>query len=432
MLTAPVLSMLDPVAESEGSVDPLTFQPVYDRLADRILPAITVRMRRIRFVTAICAAARVCDQYAPDEVASDGVTPPWLVFEWFVVEALVREWDRDEPMRIPGGLKVSTALRANRPVSDRSYLRTPTVFGYTGIFRRFVTRLRVLTDDLALDDGGHELLSAWEVDSGLKGFLAGDAATTPGGRFRETMRKAVRDGMERGSTVKREGAFWQQLSEAFDPSEIGAGEATSLAGLLAASTSKDHARELAAALVAHGKAVERDREPDFLRRVAAKATPELADALRAIDAYESLCRPMTDAFALIRHLATIADKPIRRDDLAKDKRSALVAEQLCVGARRVLDDPNLTRWETSVAPWATAMSEVDGAAAMFDTILTHHSAAQAAKPPDGKRDWVERTHKDAVVVRHAYAIDELPDEPEYVHQYRVPTFSQFLAEVGSL
>src|SRR5258706_8227897 len=92
MLLPPLLSTFDPVLESEGSIDPLSLSPIYDRLADRILPALTVRMRRIRFVTAMCVAARVCaDDYEDDDVAKDEVTPPWLVFEWFVVEALVRK-----------------------------------------------------------------------------------------------------------------------------------------------------------------------------------------------------------------------------------------------------------------------------------------------------------------------------------------------------
>ena len=137
------------------------------RLADRILPALTVRMRRIRFVTAMCVAARVCDGYEIDDVATDDVTPPWLVFEWFVVEALVRHKDElDDAEGVPGGLKVASARRRGHAVSHASYLKTPKVFGFSGIFRRFATQAGVLTDDLTLDDGGHAILAAWEADLG--------------------------------------------------------------------------------------------------------------------------------------------------------------------------------------------------------------------------------------------------------------------------
>jgi hypothetical protein len=40
--------MLDPIEGGEGSVDPLSLSRTYERLADRILPAVTVRMSRIR------------------------------------------------------------------------------------------------------------------------------------------------------------------------------------------------------------------------------------------------------------------------------------------------------------------------------------------------------------------------------------------------
>jgi hypothetical protein len=57
--------------------------------------------------------------------------------------------------------------------------------------------------------------------------------------------------------------------------------------------------------------------------------------LRAIDACEALCRPMTDAFALVRHL--IVDKRTSGDDdFAKGRRATLIAEHLRIGARRVL------------------------------------------------------------------------------------------------
>src|SRR5512133_3976168 len=139
-LSPPVLSEFDPVAASEGGVDPLSLARVYEHLADRMLPALTVRMSRIRFVTAIAVGAQVCASadFEEDELAKDGVTPPWLVFEWFVVEAFVRARDQlrqtGGPLRIAGRTKVETALRARRPVSASAYLKTPTVFGFTGIF----------------------------------------------------------------------------------------------------------------------------------------------------------------------------------------------------------------------------------------------------------------------------------------------------------
>src|SRR2546430_2637503 len=86
----PTCSVFDPLIQSDASIDPLGLARFYERLADRILPGITVRMRRPRFLTALAVGASICADYGPDAVAADGVTPPYLVFEWWVVEALAR------------------------------------------------------------------------------------------------------------------------------------------------------------------------------------------------------------------------------------------------------------------------------------------------------------------------------------------------------
>ena len=74
----------------EGSSDPLGLQPGYERLADRLLPAVTVRMGRPRFVTAMAVGACICERWDNDAVAADEITPPWLVWEWLLIEAFVR------------------------------------------------------------------------------------------------------------------------------------------------------------------------------------------------------------------------------------------------------------------------------------------------------------------------------------------------------
>jgi hypothetical protein len=223
MLRPPVRSLLDLDIEGEGSVDPLSLQPVYERLADRILPAVTVRMSRIRFVTAMCVGARVCRDMDSDLVARDGVTPPWLVFEWFVVEALVRMQEHfDDFARIPGMLKVARCIRNKRPVSDASYLKTPKVFGFSGIFRRLATTLGILTEDLELDDIGYELARAWERDHGLDGFVtAADGSNSPGASLRNRMRSAVQTGLAAGSTVSRSGEFWREVANNLQPGRLG-------------------------------------------------------------------------------------------------------------------------------------------------------------------------------------------------------------------
>ena len=190
MLRAPFSSEFDPSEEAEGSIDPLGLQPGYERLADRLLPAVTVRMGHPRFVTAMAVGACVCEEWDTDAVAADEITPPWLVWEWFVVEAFVRaEESLSGISGIPGIQKVRRALRNQRPVSATAYLKTPTAFGFTGVFRRLARGIGILTDDGTLDDGGYELVSAWAKDQGLDGII--DASGGDGRAFRERLRRAV-------------------------------------------------------------------------------------------------------------------------------------------------------------------------------------------------------------------------------------------------
>src|SRR3954468_12327 len=76
MLRAPFSSEFDPSEEAEGSIDPLGLQPGYDRLADRLLPAVTVRMGHPRFLTAMALGACVCEGWDIDATAADNITPP--------------------------------------------------------------------------------------------------------------------------------------------------------------------------------------------------------------------------------------------------------------------------------------------------------------------------------------------------------------------
>jgi len=221
MLRAPFSSEFDPSEEAEGSIDPLGLQPGYERLADRLLPAVTVRMGNPRLVTAMAVGACVCEDWDTDAVAADEITPPWLVWEWFVVESFVRaEQSLGDISGIPGTRKVRQALRTQRQVSASSYLKTPTAFGFTGVFRRL--GIGILTEDGRLDDGGYELVTAWAKDQGLNGII--DALGGDGRAFRERLCRAVAQGVEKGHTTPQSGEFWRDLARRLDPLSPGRNE----------------------------------------------------------------------------------------------------------------------------------------------------------------------------------------------------------------
>src|SRR5688572_8087457 len=132
-LAAPLLSAFDPEISAEGGIDPLSLSSTYERLAERVYPFLTVRMSRPRFVTAIAVGAVVCKDFA-DELAADRKTPAWLVFEWHVIEALLRAGEKLKAsdggwgVRVPGVAKVRAAVDAGHRVGANTYLKTPKIF----------------------------------------------------------------------------------------------------------------------------------------------------------------------------------------------------------------------------------------------------------------------------------------------------------------
>ena len=424
-LTPPVISLADPLVEGEGSVDPLALDRTYERLADRFLPAVTVRMSRIRFLTAMSLGALVCRELR-DRIASDGVTPPWLVFEWHVVEAFARAEDGTRRERIPGLQKVTSCLQNQRPVSAASYLKTPKVFGFTGIFRRLATKAHILDEDLDLDDGAHELLAAWARDEGLAGVVEDKG---PGADLVQRARDAVARGLDAGHSVKCPGAFWERLARHLHPGSVGRREGRVLHERLRGT--HELTREHVDRLAAGGAFVDRQQEPVYLRRLMRHASPELVQHLAAVDAYEAMCRPIADAFDLLRRLSTARQSgPVDAATFAADSRAAAIVpvlKEACAAAAR---NPVLLDWQPEVRILIDRFGQVPGPRELFAAVVAHHEAAQKAKPPDGKRPWLERARGDAYMVRPAYALEPLDDPPPaYVHDYRTRTLSGFLADL---
>src|SRR5258707_1002121 len=73
-------------------------------------PVFSVRLGGPLFLTAMAVGACVCGDWDSDTVAADKITPPWLVWEWLLVEAFVRaEGSLAAKTNIPGIQKVQRA-----------------------------------------------------------------------------------------------------------------------------------------------------------------------------------------------------------------------------------------------------------------------------------------------------------------------------------
>ena len=423
----PFLTLPDPATTGEGALDPLGLSTIGDRLAECVLPGMRARMLRPRFLTAIAVSAAVCDGLE-DRVARDDVTPPYLVFEWLVVEAFVRVADKDSTKGTPGTLKAQAAKESGEPMCARAYLRVPSVFGFHGVYKPLARHLGIVDDDLRLSDNGYALLKESQQEQQLEGFLASSVISGRGTSLRQLLRSAIEDGLREGCS-KRSAAWqgWRLLADHLAPKHIGLREAGSIYRLLhepRGGTRGEVFRLIESS--SHGKLPESMIVRDALLP---RASEDLATGLRAIVEFEIVGTLLEDAFDWIRHLSSIAGaRAITAGDYSRQEGVAqLVAA--CANAFR--------RAETALAPLplsiqkefavlAKAFDGVRTAADLFESVLSHHHEVQQAKMPEGKRDWFERSSDGSTFVRVPYRVTK-PVEPRgwWSRPYRVDTVRSF-------
>jgi len=90
----PFLTGYDPPGTSEGTLDPLGLYQIADQLAVQLVPGVRERMQRIRFLTAMAVGSLVTEDFEDNPELRDA--SPYLVWEWLVVEALIKRPPRNQ------------------------------------------------------------------------------------------------------------------------------------------------------------------------------------------------------------------------------------------------------------------------------------------------------------------------------------------------
>jgi hypothetical protein len=84
-----------------------------------------------------------------------------------------------------------------------------------------------------------------------------------------------------------------------------------------------------------------------------------------------------------------------------------------------------TRFVQSFADFGRRMNSLE----LLDTLMLHHSEVQRAKPPVGKRPWLESVNG-YWVCRPLFSVAEPVDRrTSFIHPYRFDTLVKFLADV---
>jgi hypothetical protein len=418
--TFPFMTAYDPPGTSEGTLDPLGLYQIADQLAIQLVPAVRERMQRIRFLTAMAVGAVVTEGLESDQRNRDA--SPQLVWEWLVVEALIREMAGDSAVwGVPGTLVAKRALAQHGYLDARSYLKTPGIFGIHGVYKRLATHLGLIDVHLGPGPNADKLVDAWARDRGFAGL---NDARQLLARWTAAIRRSLDEKPPR-TNPKWDTAAWRELAEAFAPAGSKFREKRCLRELLHAVDEK----RLGALQTLWQLQPEFENSNTFreeaLHNRLEQREPDYASLLNAIRGYEAFARSLQDAFDVLKAEAARFDaQGFAVPWIAGDgdfKTSVTGLHERFDAAHKALGEVNTPRLSLQhlFEKRFTAFAEpIDGAACAL-ALCTHHETIQRGKSADGKRPWFDRLGQDRIYIRHAYRQPRRGIEPDrYLHDYR--------------
>lgn len=435
---APLLSEVDPKEGQEGSIDPLGMYPIADALGIRLAPGVRERQSRPRFLTAMAVSLAVCERFDDERIATDEVSEPWQVFEWYVVEGLVRILGGTGRLsRLPGTEKAAAAIRDGVPLSATRYLKSPRVFGFHGIYRTLATEVGIQFVD-RLGEAGYELLTVWSEEQGLRGFYGSQRG--PGTDLRQQLESAIEDGLQKACTCRSPGwSGWTFLAEHLSPDDIGKRERACLKQILRRDGTGYRREILDCLATADGQQAlanvtkrGRSSERSFHRALRKHADPSLSQLLETINTYEKFARYLFDAFEDCLFEMSQAKRRVSASQLgASCKSVSRAAERVpdaYKAAEAMLSDYDLAgRFQETFRDFAEPRSAEE----WTSCLLEHHRRIQRDKPPNGKAPWFERFDDRTYIVRAGYVRNEPHvHEDEYVHMYRSNALMSFAYDLG--
>jgi hypothetical protein len=434
-MSLPILTLPDHKISGEGALDPLGVSTISDRLAEQVLPGLRARMARPRFLTAMAVCAAVC-QDLEDQVASDGTTPTFVVFEWLVVEGFTRAGKREDTIRTPGMLKAQSAKDSGVPMSASAYLRVPTIFGFHGIYRPLARQMGIVDEDMRLADNGYSLLKGWQAEQGLAGFLDTSVGAGPGTAVRQLLRSAVEAALAKGCSDRNsQWRGWSLLAEHLSPARIAPREARFIHRLLI--DDKAGTRGEVCRLIDEAPLPDDMTEAELVDGVLLdKASSDLRRRLVAISRFEAACTLIEDAFDWIRYISSQSGaRPIQSKEFAARPEVVRLTAELPAALREaessIADLDHALAIQQEMASLARALDQARTAEDLFEAILQRHHEVQQDKQPDGKRDWFERAPDGSTLVRIPYRLTREPGPRNYWNRpYRFNAVRSFLDDLS--
>jgi len=428
----PLLSEADPKASVEGSIDPLGIYAIADSLAVRMIPGVRERQQHPRFLTSIAVSLSICSEFPTDLIAADGISEPWQVFEWYLVEGLVRTTEERKQLRgLPGQDKVVESIKDGVPLSAKRYLKTPTVFGFHGVYRALARDIEVERAD-QLGGTGSDLVNAWEKEQGLDGFFGSQDG--PGKAVRRRLIDAIQDGLDKGCVYREKGwPDWKFFSDHLGIYDAGKQESRVINQALLNPTSGCRKEVLEILISEEGRRLwaEGPSERRFHKLLRKFASAKLKDLLYAIDLYEKFSRFLQDAFDDVLHMLSKPQQRIKPNELAGLPGVKLAAEKVPEIFFEVADSLAPFNEKVRFLESYSSLLERVADSEWLEKLLEHHRRVQHLKPPAGKAPWFDRFDDGSCMIRTGY-IRETGGrhDDSYVHAYRTASLWSFSRDLG--
>ncbi len=429
-VTLPFLSTYDPVGTSEGTLDPLGLYQIADQLAVQLVPAVRERMQRVRFLTAMAVGALVTEGLDDDPTQRDA--SPYLVWEWLLVEAIVRNLSDERDLAGVAGRHMARRAIGQQPgyLDARSYLKTPRIFGIHGVYKRLAVHLGLVDIHLAPGPEAERLADAWARGLGLGSWSAA-------GPMKDRWRNAVRRSLaERPPRTRAGGEVWSELAEAFAPSRARAREKRSLTDLLLKPPDKPLGA-LPKIWELQGDYDAAAFEEEVLHDRLGQRHPEYLPLLDGIRRYEAFARSLQDAFDVLRAVAAGQEaQGYLVAEISHDKdfgRSVKGLHQRFEAAHEALGEVSLAGMalQNAFVEKFKAFAEPLDAGACAQALCDHHVEVQRRKSADGKRPWFDVVGPGRIYIRHAYREPRRPIAPDrYLHEYRGRPIGRFRADLS--
>lgn len=423
----PFLSTYDPPGTSEGSLDPLGLYRIADQLAVQLVPAVRERMQRIRFLTAMAVGAMVIEDLEDDARWRDA--SPYLVWEWLVVESFIRS-DDSSLWGVPGTLVTRRAYEQLGYLDARSYLKTPRIFGFHGVYKRLAVHVNLIDIHLGRRNV-EELVDAWARGLGL---ARPNGARPIISRWSSAVRRSMGEKPPR-TKPSWDNDAWRELADAFNPdkSKIKIREKRYLRDLL----NTEGLKALPTLWQLQTEFDEEGYREERLHNRLQQCEPCYGPLLTAIRRYEAFARSLQDAFDILKAEGSRANgQGFLLPRIAGDadfKASVRGLHDRFAEAHQALGDVPAVGVSLQIAfgERFKAFAEPMDAATCGIRLCIHHEDVQRAKSADGKRPWFDRLGADRIYVRHAYREPRRKTEPgKYLHDYRGWPIRRFYSDLS--